>query len=162
MGVAHREKEPACISRAWAASIVPLVTGHTIARAPAARTVKQRERWQRIALEAAQQAERWEVPLVSAPLPVAEFMTKSPEHQLNLILSERGPGASLSSVALPAGPHGTVALTVGSEGGWTSPELDKALAHGFVQVTLGSRILRAETVAIASLSILQSRLGNLG
>ncbi len=145
-----------------AASIVPLITGHTVARPPATRTVTQRERWQRIALEAAQQAERWEVPPVSTPLPVANFLTGSPEPSRKLILSERGSGTRLSSVALPADPYDTVALAVGPEGGWTAPELDQALVHGFEWVTLGSHILRAETAAIASLSILQSRLGNLG
>ncbi len=145
-----------------AASIVPLLTGHTIARPATARAATQRERWQRIALEAAQQAERWEVPVVDALLAVQEFLAESPEHWLKLILSERGPGTSLSSVALPSGQDHTLALAVGPEGGWTSSELDEALTHGFIPVTLGSRILRAETAALASLSILQSRLGNLG
>ena len=144
-----------------AASIFPLLTEHTIARPAATRTVKQQERWQRIALEAAQQAERWEVPLVCASLPFAEFLTESRERRLTLILSERGHGASLSSVALPTDPDESVALAVGPEGGWTPSELDKAVAHGFVGVSLGDCILRAETAALASLTILQSRLGNL-
>jgi 16S rRNA (uracil1498-N3)-methyltransferase len=55
-----------------------------------------------------------------------------------------------------------VAIAVGPEGGWTKEERGNALHCGFTPVTLGTRILRAETAALAALSILQSRLGALG
>jgi 16S rRNA (uracil1498-N3)-methyltransferase len=55
-----------------------------------------------------------------------------------------------------------VAIAVGPEGGWTKEERGNALHYGFTPVTLGPRILRAETAALAALSILQSRLGELG
>jgi 16S rRNA (uracil1498-N3)-methyltransferase len=51
---------------------------------------------------------------------------------------------------------------VGPEGGWTSDEHQLARDHGFIALTLGERILRAETAALAALSILQSKLGELG
>ena len=145
-----------------AASLIPLVSRHVIARPRADRLVPQQQRWQRIALEAAQQAERWEVPVVHTTCEAAEFFAGQPVHTVSLILSERGDGRSLTSVALPSGPEGRVAIAVGPEGGWTKEERGNALHCGFTPVTLGTRILRAETAALAALSILQSRLGALG
>ena len=145
-----------------AASVHPLVTTHTIARPLATRVNKQVERWQRIALEAAQQSERWDIPTITAPQHADNFFTKPLSDSHNLILCERAHCITLTSVALPSGADRMVVLTVGPEGGWSGDELDQALAHGFIPVTLGSRILRAETAAVAGLAILQSRLGNLG
>lgn len=145
-----------------AASLTPLVSRHVIARPRADRLVPQQQRWQRIAFEAAQQAERWEVPVVHTTSEAAEFFAGQPVHMVSLILSERDDGCSLTSVALPSGPEGRVAIAVGPEGGWTKEERGNALHCGFTPVTLGTRILRAETAALAALSILQSRLGALG
>ena len=54
------------------------------------------------------------------------------------------------------------ALAIGPEGGWRDEELAQAYANNFLPVTLGTRILRGETAALAALSIVQSRLGDLG
>ena len=149
-------------SELGAASLIPLVSRHAIARPRTDRLVPQQLRWQRIALEAAQQAERWEVPVVHTTCEATEFFARQPVHTVSLILSERGDGRSLTSVALPSDPAGRVAIAVGPEGGWTKEERGNALHCGFTPVTLGTRILRAETAALAALSILQSRLGELG
>ena len=149
-------------SELGAASLIPLVSRHAIARPRADRLVPQQQRWQRIALEAAQQAERWEVPVVHTTCEATEFFAGQPVHAVSLILSERGDGRSLTSVALPSGPAGHVAIAVGPEGGWTKEERGNALHCGFTPVTLGTRILRAETATLAALAILQSRLGELG
>ncbi len=143
-------------------SITPLLSERTIVRAQAARSTKQVERWQRIAHEAAQQAERWDIPQVQGPQTFEEFHQRCPDHRARVILCERSQTSSLSEVALPSEPAGTLALLVGPEGGWSPQEVETAVTHGQVPVSLGSRILRAETAALAALSILQSRLGNLG
>ena len=144
------------------AAIIPLVSSHTVVRPKHARADSQQERWQRIAIEAAQQSERWDVPAVGSPCGVSEFFAKPDPAVLKLILSERGSGLSLRSVSLPSAPAHTIALAIGPEGGWRDEELDQAGVNGFLAVTLGTRILRAETAALAALSILQSRLGELG
>jgi 16S rRNA (uracil1498-N3)-methyltransferase len=69
---------------------------------------------------------------------------------------------SLSSLDLPTSPDTSIVLAVGPEGGWEKEELAQALDTRFTLVTLGRRILRAETAAIAAISIVQSRLGELG
>lgn len=144
------------------AALVPLMTAHTVVRPRTIRLAPQQERWQRIALEAAQQAERWEVPTVSAPWEPSKFFKVQSPAALKLILSARGPGQTLASIPLPCGPESLVVIAVGPEGGWTSEELAQALECGFLPVTLGNRILRAETATLAALSVLQSRLGELG
>lgn len=145
-----------------AVSLVPLIASRVIIQPRAARLMAQQARWQRIALEAAQQAERWEVPTVHAPCEATAFFAGHTMGSRNLILKERGPGERLTSITLPQSPDSRVILAVGPEGGWTTEEFDRALACGFTPVTLGERILRAETASLAALSVLQSRLGELG
>lgn len=144
------------------ASIMPLVTAHAVVRPRSDRQLPQQDRWQKIALEAAQQAERWEVPSVTAPCDTAVFFKRQSSASLKLILCERAEGLSLATIPLPSEPGTPVVLAVGPEGGWRKEEVEQALACGFVPVTLGKRILRAETAALAALSVLQSRLGELG
>ncbi|MFM8552607.1 MAG: 16S rRNA (uracil(1498)-N(3))-methyltransferase [Nitrospiraceae bacterium] len=144
------------------ASLLPIVTSHTIVRPKTERHHVQQERWQKIALEASQQSERWEVPEIAAPCDTIAFFEAQSSASCRLILSERADGQSLATVALPSQPDESIVIAIGPEGGWTQEELGKARACGFLPVTLGQRILRAETAAIAALSIIQSRLGELG
>ena len=144
-----------------AATIAPLVSARVIARPKGGREAHHRERWQRIALEAAQQAERWDVPPVDKPRDLAAFL-KDHGASLKLVLLERGRGVPLGALPLPADHREAITLVVGPEGGWTEEEVKDMLAAGFQAVTLGERILRAETAALAALSIVQSRLGELG
>jgi 16S rRNA (uracil1498-N3)-methyltransferase len=141
--------------------IVPLVTRHSIVRPQPSRMEHQRSRWQRIALEAAQQSERWTVPAVDEPVDCTEVSAVSASG-MKLALVERSAKTSLAAVPLPAEADHTVVLLIGPEGGWDEEEVSSIAAQGYNTLTLGSRILRAETAAIAALSILQSRLGNLG
>ena len=140
--------------------IVPVLSAHSVVRPRADRIEHQRARWQRIALEAAQQSERWSLPLLDEPATVAELWSRSKTAASKILLAERSSGASLTNVPLP-GPGGELWLLIGPEGGWEQEEAAQALQQGFVAVTLGSRILRAETAAIAAMSIVQSRLGEL-
>jgi 16S rRNA (uracil1498-N3)-methyltransferase len=63
---------------------------------------------------------------------------------------------------LPGARDGVIRLAIGPEGGWRQEELTRAIDCGFSPVTLGKRILRAETATLAALSLLQGRLGELG
>lgn len=144
------------------AAIVPLVSEQTVVRPKQGRVSSQQVRWQRIALESAQQSERWDVPTVGLPVRAVEFFALPEVAALKLILAERGSGESLSSIPLPSSPADVIAIAIGPEGGWRDEELAGARAHNFLPATLGARILRAETAALAALSILQNRLGELG
>jgi len=143
-------------------SITPLICARGIVRPLAARTRSQQSRWQRIALEAAQQAERWDVPVLGAPCEAWDWLATPPTSTMKLILAERGSGESLSTLALPREPGHHIVIAVGPEGGWEQEEVTQALRGGFLTITLGERILRSETAGLAALSIIQSRLGELG
>jgi 16S rRNA (uracil1498-N3)-methyltransferase len=145
-----------------AAALVPLVSERSVVRPRAGRMDHQRDRWQRIAHEAAQQSERWDLPEIAAPLEASQFFARKPRPELALILSERGPGDPLSALVLPESPQARIALAVGPEGGWAAQELREAIAAGFRPVTLGPQILRAETATLAALVVIRSRLGELG
>ena len=142
-------------------SIVPIISERVIARPRLERLIPQQQRWQRIAFEAAQQAERWDVPEVSPP---AELLTclRSPVGQLKLILSERSDEGNLMTMTLPQDAEGRILLVIGPEGGWSASEREAAQASGCTSVSLGPRILRAETAALAALTIIQGRIGELG
>jgi len=142
------------------ARIAPVLASHSVVRPRADRIEHQLARWQRIALEAAQQSERWSVPVIGEPATVPHLLSTSKTAALKILLAERSDGASLSN--LPLHNDGDVWLLIGPEGGWEEAEFRHMREQGFVGVTLGPRILRAETAAIAALTILQSRLGELG
>ena len=144
-----------------AAQIVPIVSHHSVVRPRADRVKTQHERWRRIALEAAQQSERYDIPSIELPIEAESFFTNHPAPDLRLILSERGHGQSLTSLRLPAGRNDRIVVAVGPEGGWRSEELALAAGCGYVSISLGARILRAETAGLAVLILLQSRLGQL-
>jgi 16S rRNA (uracil1498-N3)-methyltransferase len=143
------------------ASLVPVISERVIARPRIERLGLQQDRWQRIAFEAAQQAERWDVPKVHAPTELVTWL-RSATGTMKLILSERSDGGSLDTVSCPKEADSRILLLIGPEGGWSAPERGKAQASGFASVSLGARILRAETAAVAALAIIQSRLGELG
>jgi 16S rRNA (uracil1498-N3)-methyltransferase len=140
--------------------IAPILAHHSIVRPRADRIEHQRARWHRIALEAAEQSERWSVPVINDPATVSQVLSTSKTAASKLLLAERCDGASLTRAPLDA-TKGEVWLLIGPEGGWEDKEMQQALEQGFVAVTMGPRILRAETAAIAALSVLQSRLGGL-
>lgn len=143
-------------------TIVPLETHHSVVKPNPTRIAHQLTRWRRIALEAAQQSERWTIPTISDPTTLSQFCTQQAAATMKGMLVERTSGLSLTSVALPREPHHSIVVLIGPEGGWTKEEQRLAQDRGFTPLTLGSRILRAETATLAAISILQSRLGELG
>jgi len=125
-------------------------------------------RWRRIALEAAKQSGRAAVPEVAAPhsfdsllLMPAASETIDPANVSRLMFSERDGRSLAESTHGLDGERVEIVALVGPEGGWTDEEIRLAREHGWGIVTLGGRILRAETAAIVVLSLLQHRFGDL-
>lgn len=143
-------------------TIIPLLTSRVIARTPAGRARTARERWQRIALDAAQQSEQWAFPHVTQPMTLPELFRHVPDAVLRCALLERTAGRSLDSLSIDHTFRGAILLAVGPEGGWTPDEMQELLDQRFQAVSLGQNILRSETAPLVALSILQHRLGNLG
>jgi 16S rRNA (uracil1498-N3)-methyltransferase len=128
--------------------IVPLAAAHAVVRLDGARRASRIARWEKIAREAARQSGRADVPAVAAVTPPATAFvdTHSP---LRLLFHER----DAAPVAPHLGPYPAAALAVGPEGGFAPDEVAAARAAGWQVVSLGPRILRAETAALAALAI---------
>jgi 16S rRNA (uracil1498-N3)-methyltransferase len=130
--------------------IVPLITRYAdIKLRDESDAAKRVMRWQRIALEAAKQSGRAVVPEVSLPVTFASLLDRN-----CVLFSEKG-GHGLEQIENP------ITAIIGSEGGWSDEELDQARAAGAQIVTLGGRILRAETAAITAAALLQYSFGDL-
>ena len=121
---------------------------------------KRTERWRRIAHEAAQQARRSDVPVILNPLPLPERIRPSSTGTC-IVLAEQERTTTLRAIiedAVTAGQNEmpVLELAIGPEGGWTPEEEALFDANGWRAASLGPRILRAETAAIASLAVVAS------
>ena len=127
-----------------AAALIPVLTERTnAARVNLARL-------HAIATEAAEQSERLTVPAIHPPRGLSEMLASWPADRTLHAALARGSAPMLA----PAGPAG---LLIGPEGGFTDRELDLLARHPSVApVSLGPRVLRAETAAIAGLVLLQA------
>ncbi|HEY2866534.1 MAG TPA: 16S rRNA (uracil(1498)-N(3))-methyltransferase [Pyrinomonadaceae bacterium] len=140
---------------------VELGVHHLVALRTARTDVRSKEstarltRWRKIALEASKQSGRAYLMSVEGPVDLAEFLQNT-ESKDTLLFSER------SGESLPADlPAKKMTAIIGPEGGWDDVELENAKAAGVRVVTLGGRIMRAETAAIAVTTIIQHRFGDL-
>jgi 16S rRNA (uracil1498-N3)-methyltransferase len=104
-----------------------------------------------IAIEAAEQSERLTIPQLHEPLPLTELLAHWPAVRRLYVAAERANAPRITP------SHDKAALLVGPEGGFSPAELDAMQGHPFVTaVSLGPRILRAETACIAGLALLQA------
>ena len=142
--------------------IVPLVTRRTVVRPRDHRSSRQVERWRAIVLEAAQQSERESIPHVDDPRPLDEWVRTTADCATRFVLWERETSRYLRDHLARGTPGDRAALLVGPEGGFDPEEVDLAHAAGFVPVSLGRAILRAETAGLAALTILQFAWADLG
>jgi len=146
--------------------IVPLAAARSEKRLVAA-AVGRARRWEKILVEAAQQARRLGPPILrpaTAPRnvftqPGTQQAESRPHSSVRILLSER-PEAPLLRAVL-AGNSGVraAALAIGPEGGWTDDEFGAAGAADFLEASLGQNILRTETAVIAALASLNFALG---
>lgn len=139
-------------------AILPYTGGRSIARVVAGDRARQ-ERWRRIIVAATKQCERaW----LASLRPIAtwdQVLAEVAGHDRAFVFHEKA-GAVDWDKRLDPTPRRVLAA-VGPEGGFSNEEIAQALSAGMVPVGLGPRILRAETAAIAVLSILQHRFGDL-
>ena len=131
-------------------SITPVLARRTEKHLAQAAT-KRVERWRRIALEAAKQSRRTDIPGIADPMPL-KLALEQESAVTRILLSETEQEVTLSA-ALGGSPVGELALAIGPEGGWAPDEMELFTSHTWRPVTLGPRILRAETAAIAAIAI---------
>ena len=133
----------------------------TCARTLGRITAERHARWMRVARSAAQQCQRSTVPLIAGPVSFEEVLTRRAE-PLRLFLWEEQPPGGLATVHQQHPCASAVLVVVGPEGGFDSHEADRAAAAGFQLVGLAPRILRAETAAVAAVTLCQFLWGDLG
>ena len=133
------------------ASITPLLAERSVLKLKGERAEKKLAHWQAVAVAACEQCGRNRVPTLHPAQTLADWLQAPPQDGQRLLLSLR-PGTQPLHAAAP-GHTGLVFLS-GPEGGLSGTEEDLALAHGFAPVTLGPRVLRAETAPLAALAAL--------
>jgi 16S rRNA (uracil1498-N3)-methyltransferase len=134
--------------------IVPVIAART-ERGLDKAAEKRIERWRRIVVEASQQSRRAFLPEVMDAIPFAKALAQSAQHRY--VLDEVSDGKSLLwSLPASRSAEESVALLVGPEGGWTDAEREAFIAREWTRVTMGPLILRAETAAMAAVSIVSA------
>jgi 16S rRNA (uracil1498-N3)-methyltransferase len=140
-------------------AIRPVVTARTDAVARPALKGSRQERWDKVASGAAEQCGRAVVPDVAPACTLAQFLAEPADGALRLLFDETPGQPRLSSLPRPQGP---VLALVGPAGGWERHEIERLQEAGFQRVSLGPRVLRAETAAIALVAAAQFLWGDLG
>ena len=133
------------------ASIQPLLTERTVLRLSGERALKKQAHWQAIAVAACEQCGRNQVPLVHPVASLLQWLERQAGSAQDLLLLSLQPGAQ--PLTRSAGATPAVFLS-GPEGGLSPAEEAMALGAGFRAVSLGARVLRAETAALAALTLL--------
>jgi 16S rRNA (uracil1498-N3)-methyltransferase len=142
------------------ARILPVIAARTDKHLAAA-AAKRAERWQRIALQAAEQSRRAAPPEIAALLKFSDALSFSAP--LRIVLAESEERTLLRDLVtldkkFAAPDEAQIALAIGPEGGWTGDELRSFQKAGWISASLGSTILRAETAAIAATAVVASLL----
>jgi 16S rRNA (uracil1498-N3)-methyltransferase len=139
-------------------SIVPLITDRVILKLAGNQGETHQGRWKRIALEAAQQSERWTLPSI-LPIQTFQQFLVTPRQGSAIFMAEREEGPSLLTIPCSTEkPRVGITVIIGPEGGWSAEEVEAAKSHKWAFASFGKEILRAETASIAALAILQARL----
>ena len=141
------------------AGITPILARRTekhLAQAAA----KRAERWRRIALEASKQSRRTTIPEIADSITLKAALEQEQSH-IRILLSETEQATPLAAALRQHQPttnnhQPSTTLAIGPEGGWTHEEMSLFDEHKWQPVTLGPRILRAETAAIAAIAIVSS------
>ncbi len=141
--------------------IIPFSSSRSVPLLGKSKSQKRHHRWERIAIEASKQCGRGMVPRIESLQGYSEMLPKASSNALRLILWERE-GIRLKEILERSKEKKKIFFVIGPEGGLSQGEVDEAKEAGFIAVTLGRRILRAETASLCLLSILQYEQGDMG
>ncbi len=138
-----------------AARLLPWQAARSVVRLEGERAADRAGRWRRIAAEAARQCGRADVPEVVGPATLGEVLAMAPPAFARVVFDASGE---------PLGPVDADGIlgVVGPEGGLAQEEIDACAASGCRFTSLGPRVLRAETAAVAAAALLQYLCGDLG
>jgi 16S rRNA (uracil1498-N3)-methyltransferase len=137
--------------------ITPVLMDHGVVRFDDKRAEKRCEHWRRVAESACEQSGRIRPPRIDAPMPLRNWFGAERAPGIGGVVLV--PGASTRFAEMGETRSG-LCLLIGPEGGFSEREYDDAEIAGFEAASLGPRILRTETAAIAAIAIAQSRWGD--
>jgi 16S rRNA (uracil1498-N3)-methyltransferase len=143
-------------------AFIPFLAERSVPKADPGRLAERVDRWQTIAKEALKQCGRTRPPHIG---PVASFkkLVTAPKHyDLKIILHDHPSAPEFQSFSGRARDVGKVLALVGPEGGFTDEEVKLAINCSFNCISLGPRILKSDTAAVAAAAILQYTFGDLG
>ncbi len=135
-------------------TIIPFFSDFTVARIPSAKQAERVARWRRLAQAAAKQSGS-RLPEIASPLSFETLLHSSPSHALKVICSEREHNIHLKAFAEDFPTPDAVWIAVGPEGGFSSQEMEHARAAGYVPLSLGPSVLRAETASMSAVALCQ-------
>lgn len=143
--------------------VIPILSERVVSQLDQDGAEGKREKWQQVAVEAIKQSGAAWLPLVAAPVPLAQYLARPEVFALSLIGSlqaeRRHPREILAEYLAAHGrAPGTVGVWVGPEGDFTPQEVATIQASGAKPITLGRLVLRVETAAVYCLSILNYEL----
>ena len=139
------------------ARLVPVMTERSVVKLDAAQAAKRLQHWQGVVAAACEQSGRAWLPEILPPQPLLKWLAQpAAEDESRFLLH---PGSTTRARDLPALRSAT--LLIGPEGGLSPQEREAALQSGFQDLSLGPRILRTETAALAALAALQAVAGDL-
>jgi 16S rRNA (uracil1498-N3)-methyltransferase len=128
-----------------ASRIIPFESSRCIKRPKAEKAEKQTARLERIAEEAAKQCGRAKIPTVSQPMSFSQMLDEATKTSLALFCYENEDGLTVKNILAENDKPDSIAIIVGSEGGFSAEEAAVAIEAGCKSVSLGNRILRCET-----------------
>ena len=137
--------------------IVPTLTKRCVSRPDDKAAGKKNQRYQKIALEAAQQSGRGIVPKIENMKTLRQAIAED-ESDVKIVFYEGG-GEKLADIVKP--DTESVSVFIGPEGGFEQEEVEQIEASGGVRATLGKRILRTQTAPVAALTAIMLLTGNL-
>lgn len=159
-GISRGEKMDFTIQKAvelGVKKIIPLFTERCNVKLNHERQEKKLLHWQSIIISACEQCGRNKIPEILSPQKLEEFLQVNPK-EVRLVLSPHTQ-QKLSALTPPA--QTKIILFIGPEGGFSEYEVKKMLEVGFFPLNLGPRVLRTETAAIAAITALQAKWGDL-
>ncbi|MDR3565206.1 MAG: 16S rRNA (uracil(1498)-N(3))-methyltransferase [Negativicutes bacterium] len=144
-----------------AAGVIPMAIDFSTVKYDQTKKTAKVGRWQKIAEEAAKQCGRDRIPVVAPVQSLGEILAQRMPETATVMLYEGKTGAGLKQTL--AGCHSqSILLLIGSEGGFSPAEVALCQDKGVQVATMGPRILRTETAAVAALAVVMYEKGDLG
>lgn len=143
-------------------AFIPFMAERSVPRPEPGRLAEKEQRWETIAREALKQCGRSRIPHIGPVVSLKELVSSSQSHDLKIIFHSHQSGYKSRPYLERVRSVRKVLALIGPEGGFTDEEVKLALEFGFACISLGPRVLKSDTAAIAAGAILQYVLGDLG